>query len=63
MSEIKVQSEPLSVSVNETKRLTGLSHTGFYRALKAGHFETFMNGRKRLVRYPSIKRFVAGEVS
>jgi excisionase family DNA binding protein len=55
------QTEPLAVSAKEAWRLLSIGQTTFYALLKAGKIETLTVGRKRLVKYASLKKFVEAD--
>jgi excisionase family DNA binding protein len=57
------QLEPLAVSPKEAQRLLCISNTLFYELLKKKRIDTFLVGRKRLVKFDSLKRFAAGQAA
>ena len=50
------QPVPLLVSVKEARRLIGVSHTQIYTLINDGSLETVRVGRRRLIRYSSLRR-------
>lgn len=50
---------PLTVTVAETKRLSGLGATTIYQLLKEGKLEGLTIGKRRLITYASIQRLLA----
>ena len=52
--------EPLAVGMAEAARLIGVSRMHIYRRLIPDHdLHTFMAGRRRLVSYDELRRFVS----
>lgn len=51
--------EPLTVSINEASKILGLGRTSIYALISNGRLEALRVGRRRLVRFESIKRLVA----
>jgi excisionase family DNA binding protein len=47
--------EPLTVTVQEARRLTGLGNTTLYRLIGEGKLRTVKVGARTLVIYPSLK--------
>lgn len=54
-----IEIEPLTVTVAEAKRITGIGHTTLYRLIAAGELKTVKIGRRTLVTYASIKAVVS----
>lgn len=50
--------EPITVSVDEATRLTGLGRNRVYDLINNGSLESFKLGRRRLIRVSSIKRLL-----
>lgn len=50
--------EPLTVSIREAARLTGLSRATIYRYLDDGAFEALKTGRRILIVYASLKAWL-----
>lgn len=53
--------EPLTVSVNEGRRLAGLGRTKFYELIKEGKVKTVTIGRRRLVFVASIREMLEAQ--
>lgn len=51
-------SEPLTVSVEEARRLTGLGETTIYKLIGARELDSRKVGTRRLVVYSSIKKYL-----
>jgi len=51
---------PISVSVNDAVKMTGISRTKLFHALGEGQIESRMFGRRRLVLTESLRRFIEG---
>ena len=47
---------PLLVSIKEARRLIGIGHTGIYKLINAGRIETVTIGKRRMVRYASLRQ-------
>jgi excisionase family DNA binding protein len=68
MSEAAL-TEPLAVTVQEARRLTGLGNTTLYRLIGEGKLRTIKVGTRTLVVYSSIKALIgvaaplAGEIA
>jgi excisionase family DNA binding protein len=50
--------DPLSITVAETKRLSGLGITTIYQCLKDGRLQAVHVGKRRLVVYASLKQLL-----
>lgn len=50
--------EPLKVSLEEIARATGESRALIYDAIRAGHLETFLVGRRRFARPAAVRKWV-----
>jgi hypothetical protein len=50
--------EALKVSLNEVVRATGESMAVVYDAIRAGHLETFLVGRRRFARPEKVRAWV-----
>jgi excisionase family DNA binding protein len=48
--------EPISVTVKECKRLSGLGHTTIYKLLGEGKLASTKVGRRTLISFPSLKK-------
>lgn len=48
-------SDPLTVTIREAKRLTGLSHVTLYKLMKEGRLTHTKVGRRTLVGYASLR--------
>lgn len=53
--------QPVTVSVMDAVRLTGLSMRSVYRALDNGDLESVKVGRRRLVTYASIQKLAGSK--
>lgn len=51
--------KPITVTVAEAKRLSGLGHTKLWELIGSGVLETVRVGRRRLVIYASLCRLLA----
>jgi excisionase family DNA binding protein len=51
-------SKPVSATVNDTCRVTGLGRTKVYELIRAGKLKTVTIGRRRLVLYSSIEELI-----
>ena len=51
--------KPITVTVAEAKRLSGLGHTKIWELIGSGVLETVRVGRRRLVIYASLCRLLA----
>ena len=51
--------KPITVTVAEAKRLSGLGHTKLWELIGSGVLETVRVGRRRLVIYVSLCRLLA----
>ena len=58
MSEGCMQS-PITVTVNEALRITGLGRTTLYKLIGQEKVKTILIGRRRLVIYDSLEALVA----
>jgi excisionase family DNA binding protein len=52
------QMEPITVTINDTKKATGLGTTKIYELINQGKLETVSIGRRRLVKVASIRALV-----
>lgn len=50
--------EPLTITIDGTKKATGLGATKIYELIKEGKLETVSIGRRRLVKVASIRALV-----
>lgn len=50
--------EPITVTINETKKVTGLGHTKVYELINQGKLQTVKIGRRTLVKTASIRALV-----
>jgi excisionase family DNA binding protein len=50
---------PLTVTVEEVKRLTGLGHTTIYALMKDGRLKSTTIGRRRMIDNSSLKALLA----
>lgn len=50
--------EPICTSISDTGKLLGIGRTTVYELINAGKLETVTLGRRRLVRFTSIKALV-----
>lgn len=50
--------EPLKVSLEEIARATGESRALIHDAIRAGHLETFLVGRRRFARPAAVRAWV-----
>jgi hypothetical protein len=55
--------EPITITVPETKRLSGLGHTKLWELIGDGTLETVSVGRRRLVIYASLCKLLTPETS
>jgi excisionase family DNA binding protein len=53
-----IELEPITVSVQQGERLTGLSRITLWRKAKDGELETIKVGRRVLIVYASLKRLL-----
>jgi hypothetical protein len=51
--------QPLTVTVETSKKLSGLGHTTIWALIKSGKLETICVGRRRLVLYSSLERLLS----
>jgi excisionase family DNA binding protein len=51
-------SDPLSITIAETLRLSGLGRSTIYECLKDGRLQAVHVGRRTLVTYASLKRLL-----
>jgi hypothetical protein len=51
--------KPLAVTIQTAQELIGIKNTKLWELIGVGALETVSVGRRRLVLYPSIKRFLA----
>jgi len=51
---------PISVTVNDAVKMSGIGRTALYRALGEGQIQSRMFGRRRLVLTESLQRFIEG---
>jgi excisionase family DNA binding protein len=51
--------EPLTITVEQTCRLTNESKTQVYNLIAAGEYEAIKSGRKTLITYASIKKRIS----
>jgi excisionase family DNA binding protein len=61
MSELAV-TEPLTVTLQEARRLTGLGSTTLYRLIREGKLQTLKVGTRTLIVYSSIKLLIEDAV-
>ncbi len=50
--------EPITVTIEETKRATGLGHTTIYALIGEGKLKTVKVGRRTLVKTKSIRELL-----
>jgi Helix-turn-helix domain len=58
---LATQPEPITVSVAEAMRLSGLGLTKIYELINDGRVKTVKVDQRRLVVYASLKAFLTGE--
>jgi hypothetical protein len=51
--------EPITVTVPDTIRISGLSRSEIYRRLAAGDLEAIKSGTRTLILLDSVKRYLA----
>jgi len=51
--------EPLTISIEQTSRITGESKTQIYNLIADGEYEAIKSRRKTLIVYASIKQRIA----
>jgi excisionase family DNA binding protein len=51
--------EPITVTVAQTKQLTGLGHNTVYVLIKQGKLDVVKVGARTLIKFDSIKRLLA----
>ena len=61
MNYTQSQIEPLTVTVEEGLRLSGLPRSSFYALIAAGKIRTTKLGRRNLVHYNSLHNLLKGE--
>lgn len=49
--------DPLLVTIKENQRLIGISRANIYRMINDGRLDTVSIGKRRLIRYPSLRKF------
>jgi hypothetical protein len=52
--------EPLAMTVKQFRQRFGISHSGFYNALKRNEIRTIIVAGRRLVPIEEVKRLLAG---
>src|SRR5262245_61860551 len=52
--------EPLTVTIQQTQRLTGESRSSIYNRIAAGEYDARKSGQRVLILYDSIKRRIQG---
>jgi excisionase family DNA binding protein len=52
------QIDPLTVTVKEAQRITGLGHSTIYKLIGEGKLTTVKVGTRTLVTFPSVKALV-----
>ena len=52
--------EPLTVTIEQTEYLTGESRSAIYNRIGRGEYEAVKAGRRVLILYASIQRYIAG---
>ena len=50
--------DPITITINDTKKATGLGTTKIYELINQGKLETVSIGRRRLVKVASIRALV-----
>ena len=55
--------KPITLTVNRAAAVTGLGISTVWKLISEGKLETVSIGRRRLVRYTSIERLLAGKVA
>lgn len=58
MEQAKQQMAPLSVSVEESARILGISRSANYELIAQGEIKTFKIGRRRLALASELKAFI-----
>lgn len=49
---------PLTLTINDTARLLGIGRTHLYQLIRDGKIETISLGRRRLVKFASVRKLV-----
>jgi excisionase family DNA binding protein len=57
---MSINNEPLAVTIREGCRYSGLGRTKIYELIFSGALETTTVGRRRLIRFPSLKALIGG---
>jgi excisionase family DNA binding protein len=55
--------EPITVTIAETRKISGLGTTTIYDLIKQGKLKTAAVGRRRLVNYQSLKTLLLTSVT
>ena len=58
MIKAREQPAPLTVTVDEALKLSGLGRTTLYSLIKTNKVETVLIGRRRLIRFASLSRLL-----
>jgi excisionase family DNA binding protein len=56
-----VNPEPLTVTVQMARSVSGLGHTTIYELIKSGRLRIKKIGRRTLISYPSLKALLSTE--
>ncbi len=59
-ADFRATTKPLSTTIDDTCRITGLGRTKVYELIAEGKLKTATIGRRRLVMYSSIEALVRG---
>lgn len=62
MTAAKPLRDPLTVTIQEARRLSGLSKTTMFKLIGEGQLRTVKVRRRTLVSYPSLKNLLEPEV-
>jgi hypothetical protein len=60
---LAIQPEPITVSVADAMRLSGLGLTKTYELINGGRLKTVKIDNKRLIIYASLKALLTGETT
>ncbi len=53
--------EPLTITIADAVRRTGMCETRIRQLIKDGHVETRPNGNRSLILYRSLKKYILGQ--
>ena len=59
----EISTKPITVTIKETKRLTGLGRSKLYELIGDGKLKTTKVGRRRLVYFDSIERLTGQQAA